>query len=139
MSDDQPNLDLINMVQNARMMHDATAKPSELAAVYWIEAKRQQGDYPDPTPRSGEWRISLTADEADTLWEIVKQATIDGKLGYKSKISTKPGPGQGNLDDRMICVRTYDADDADDVNRIKAELETLNLAPSLVYVRDTDR
>ena len=105
---DQPNLDLIQMVQNARMMHDADAKPSELAAVYWVEAKRQQGDYPSPTPNSGEWRILTTADELDDLWERVKQATVTGKLGYKSKASTKPGPGQHQRTDRLICVRTYD-------------------------------
>ena len=45
------NLDLIWMVQRARMLHDEEARPSALAAVYWIEAKRKTGDYPAPTAK----------------------------------------------------------------------------------------
>ncbi len=49
MTDDSPNLDLIRMVQQARMAHDAQAKPSQVAAVYWIEAKPLAEDSPAPT------------------------------------------------------------------------------------------
>ena len=66
--DNQPNLDLINMVQNARMQHDKTARPSDYAAVYWIEAKRNAGDYPAPTPNTGEWRIKLIMENVDVVW-----------------------------------------------------------------------
>jgi len=65
MADDrqpQPiNLDLIEMVQRARMMHDEDARPSDYAAVYWIEAKRGAGDYPAPTANAGEWRVRLSS------------------------------------------------------------------------------
>ena len=131
----QPNLDLINMVQNARMMHDETARPSDYAAVYWIEAKRKHGDYPPLTPNTGEWRIKLTVENVDAIWEQVKQATVAGKLGHKSKVSTRPAAGQADPDERLLTVRTYSADDVDDVERIKSELEAMGLT-DMTYVRD---
>lgn len=131
----QPDLDLINMVQNARMLNDETARPSDYAAVYWIESKRKQGDYPAPTPNTGEWRVKLTVENVDAVWKQVKQATEAGKLGYKSKVSTRPAAGQAHPDQRLLAVRTYSADDTADVERIKAELESMGLS-DLEYVRD---
>lgn len=116
MSDNKPNLDLINMVQNARMQHDSDAKPSQVPAVYWIEAKNPAQT---PTSRTGEWRIGTTVEFVDKLWEAIKTATEAGKLGYKSKVSTRPAHNQGHPDERIIAVRTYDADDPSDVARIQ--------------------
>ncbi len=131
----QPDLDLISMVQNARMMHDDTARPSDYAAVYWIECKRKHGDYPAPTPDTGEWRIRLTVDNVDDVWAKVKKATEAGKLGYKSKVSTRPAAGQADPDQRLLAVRTYSATDTADVDRIKSELEALGIT-EMTYVRD---
>lgn len=136
--DEQPsdlNLDLIQMVQEARMQHDATARPSELAAVYWIEAKRPQGDYPPPTANAGEWRIPLTAKTVDAIWAQVKALTVAGKLGYKSKVSTRPAAGQADPDARLLCVRTYDARDQTDLARVKAALRGIGLS-DLDYAPD---
>lgn len=129
------NLDLIQMVQKARMQHDATARPSALAAVYWIEAKPRQGDYPSPTSKAGEWRIRLRADAVDAVWERVKTLTVAGKLGYKSKVSTRPAAGQADSDARLICVRTYDAGDRADVERVEQALREAGLK-QLEYVAD---
>lgn len=136
--DEQPkdlNLDLIAMVQRARMLHDATARPSDLAAVYWIEAKRIKGGYPAPTAKAGEWRVSLLAATADEAWEQVKALTLAGKLGYKSKVSTRPAAGQADPDQRLLCVRTYDADDRADVERVKSALLAIGFT-GLEYVAD---
>ena len=136
--DEQPsdlNLDLIQMVQNARMMHDETARPSDYAAVYWIEAKRQEGDYPASTANAGEWRVPLTAETVDAVWERVKALTVDGKLGYKSKVSTRPAAGQADPDERLLCVRTYDERDHEDVARVKAVLLGAGLT-DLKYAAD---
>ena len=136
--DNQPNdlnLDLIQKVQSARMLHDATARPSELAAVYWIEAKRREGDYPAPTAKAGEWRIGLTVQNVDRIWERVKALTVAGKLGYKSKVSTAPATGQADPDARLLCVRTYDVRDQADVARVKAALLGIGLS-DMDYVPD---
>ena len=135
---DPVNLDLINMVQNARMKHDSDAIPSKVPGVYWIEAKRPPDDYPEPTPHTGEWRIATTVDKVDEQWLKIKQATEAGKLGYKSKVSTAPAHGQADRDERLICVRTYNAGDSEDVERVKQMLETLGFT-ELQYQSDREQ
>lgn len=134
----QPNLDLINMVQQARLQHDATARPSDYAAVYWIEAKRDTGDYPALTAQAGEWRIKLTIENVDAIWEQVKTATRAGKLGYKSKVSTRPAVGQSHPDERLLCVRTYNADDKADLARVEQSIRDLGIHAEITYIRDKD-
>jgi hypothetical protein len=129
------NLDLIDMVQRARMQHDQVARPSDYAAVYWIEAKDQAGANPGPTSNAGEWRLRLRVETVDAVWDGVRRATEAGRLGYKSKVSTRPAAGQADPDERLICVRTYDADDAEDIARIRRELMGLGL-DDLDYVGD---
>ena len=70
MSQDEqsPDLDLIQMVQRARMLHDQSARPSDYSSVYWIEAKRQVAG-PAPTANAGEWRATLPAAEVDAIWK----------------------------------------------------------------------
>ena len=130
-----PNLDLIQMVQRARMLHDSAARPSELAAVYWIEAKPTAGARRAPTAKAGEWRASLRVDTVDAVWARARALTVAGELGYKSKVSTRPAAGQIDPDERLLCVRTYDAGDAADVERVKRALLKLGLT-NLNYVAD---
>ena len=129
------NLNLIQMTQAARMLHDETARPSDIAAVYWIEAKRRAGDYPPPTSSAGEWRVPLTVQTVDAVWEQVKTATQAGELGYKSKVSTRPAAGQSHPDERLLCVRSYHAADKADVERIKQALLAMGLR-GLSYAPD---
>src|SRR6185295_1300666 len=112
-----PNLDLIQMVQRARIMHDAAAKPSEISGNYWIEAK-PHGESAAVTSQAGYWRIITTLPEVDAVWEVVKQATEQGRLGYKAKVSTAPAPGQRDSQARVILVCTRDAGDTQDVQRV---------------------
>lgn len=126
-----PGLDLIQMVQRARMLHDQSARPSDYSSVYWIEAKRQATG-PAPTANAGEWRATLPAAEVDAVWERVKTLTARGALGYKSKVSTQ---GAVSRDERMLCARTYDASDEADVERVGAALRVLGLR-GLEYVAD---
>lgn len=123
-----PNLDLIRMVERARMLHDAEAVPSKTTAVYWIEAVP---DTPaqQPTPRSGCWLIVTEMSQVDAQWAAVKAATRGGRLGFKSKVSTAPRVPTGR-DQRVIYVCTYDRRDSDDVERIRAALVELGLRPS---------
>ena len=129
------DMDLINMVQNARMMHDADAVPSKVPGVYWIEAKNPSPAN-NPTPRTGEFHIQTTVDQVDAQWLQIKEATEAGLLGYKSKVSTSPTDGTPHGKQRLICIRTYDADDDNDRNRIQVELEKLGFK-DLAYERDS--
>ncbi|GAB4325915.1 MAG: hypothetical protein Kow00117_13440 [Phototrophicales bacterium] len=106
---EKPDLDLIQMVQRARMQHDEQATPSQIQAVYWIEAKYNAS----PTPRAGQWVCEVSPEQVDTVWEKIKQATQAGELGYKSKVSTAVRQGRHRL-----CVCTVDAQHAADVQRV---------------------
>jgi hypothetical protein len=133
----EPNLDLIRMVQQARLAHDRDARPSQLNAVYWIEIKRAEcADAPDaaPTERAGAWIISVNVETVDGAWERVRAATMAGALGYKSKVATAARSGGSR--DRELRVLTYDADDTADVERVRAALLALGLAPT-AYERNS--
>lgn len=136
MTDDKPdkmNLDLIQMVQQARMMNDDQATPSEVSAVYWIEAKAPN---PQPTPRAGALVINTTVDEVDALWEQVKAATVRGELGYKAKVSTSPGRDQNRSDARLIHVRVADVNDKAAVDRVRAALAGLGITGEVPLLPD---
>ena len=131
MMDDPPNLDLIAMVQRARMEHDAQAKPSQVSAVYWIEAKRQT-DGAAATAHAGHWLLRVPVQKVDNTWETIKTATEAGRLGYKSKVATI---ALHERDERTIHVMTYYADDEADVERVRSALNDLGFGEGLVYER----
>ncbi|NDJ59835.1 MAG: DUF1917 domain-containing protein [Chloroflexi bacterium] len=133
---DQPDLDLIARVQRARLEHDAAARPSAVSAVYWIEVKRgAEHGGPAPTARAGQWVLHTTVAAVDALWAQVKAATERGQLGYKAKVSTASRGGASAPDDRMICVLTYDADDAADTARVRAVLTEIGADGAWTYAR----
>jgi hypothetical protein len=133
-NDNQPDLDLIGMVQRARMAHDADAKPSQVAAVYWIEAK-PRNPTSAPTPRAGSFSIRTTLAQVDAQWAAIKAATEAGTLDYKSKVAT--ASHSGAADERLIRVLTYDADDSADVARVRDALAALGF-DDLEYTRNQD-
>lgn len=137
MSDDKaqpPNMDLIRMVQQARMLHDSEAIPSQVAAVYWIEAKPHD-IVQAPTAQVGYWLIETDMAQVDSVWAAVKAATERGELGYKSKVST--ASHGSNPDQRVIYVCTVDATDTADIKRVEAALAALGII-SMRYVADTE-
>jgi hypothetical protein len=140
MSDDKfdpKKLDLIQMVQRARMQNDEDAKPSEVNVGYWIEAKRKV-DGQQPTTRTGQWVIRTQLADIDAMWVRIKAATEAGKLGYKSKaasVSRMEGKASAA---HVICVRTYDADDSADVERVKFGLREIGIEGDLRYERDDE-
>ena len=71
------DMDLINMVQNARMMHDKDAVPSKVPGVYWIESKNPAPKN-KPTACTGEFQIQTTVDAVDEHWQMIKKATEKG-------------------------------------------------------------
>ena len=132
---DKLNLTLIDLVQRARMQHDAEATPSQVSGVYWIEAKRpSEIDAPGPTPRAGYWQMVTTVDQVDALWAAIKSATEAGQLGYKSKVATASHDSFASH--RMIHVLTYDHADQADIERVRAALAALDLPGEWTYHGD---
>lgn len=136
MSDDKDigklDLDLIQRVQRARMLHDQHAQPSQVPAVYWIEAKNPHAQAL-PSPRSGEFRIQSDLKRVDGDWARIKTATEAGELGHKSKVSTVATDGIPHSEQRVICVRTTDADDRADRDRVQKHLQKLGFTVDEYY------
>lgn len=131
---DPAKLDLIQMVQRARMQHDADAKPSQTQINYWIETKRlTQGTA--PTANTGQWVLVCTHNQVDDLWALIKTATEQGKFGYKSKVAVISRQDPAGC---VIYVRTYDADDLEDRARVYRALRDLGIKHPLDYTNESD-
>ncbi len=114
-------------------------KPSEFKDAFWIYAHRKQGSYPHRTDQSGKWLLFVSIERIDAVWEKIKLATEQGLLGDRSKVSTAlKKPNFKDTGKRVICVYTYDSDDADDVRRIREELRKLGFVGKLSYKTDKD-
>lgn len=113
--------------------------PSTVYDIYWIYASCKDCSYPEASERSGKWIISTPNAEIDAKWKVVKEATLNGKLGKESKVSTmKINPIAKNLDEKVICVYTYDWTDKQDVFRIRGELKILGFNSPIFYKTDED-
>jgi hypothetical protein len=94
------------------------------------------GTHPDMTERGGKWIVFASREHIDEVWEQIKQATKDGRLGPRSKVSTMlhahkwPSP--------MICVYTYDGDDEADVMRVREVLRTLGWTGIIGWKADSE-
>jgi hypothetical protein len=140
MNDDTPtppNLDLIQMVQRARLLHDADARPSEVSGVYWLEHKPAVTVRP-PTPRAGLWVIHTDAEHLDPLWERLKAANTHGALGYKIKASTAPRGQDAAPTARVIMVCVADGSDAADVERVRQALLSLGIDAAVLHWESSD-
>ena len=127
-----PNMDLIHMVQQARMLHDGEAVPSQVSAVYWIESKPKDAAQL-PTAQAGYWLIETDIDHVDALWASVKAATERGVLGYKAKVATSARGSDTRQ--RVIYVCTVDGNASADIKRVHDALAALGINP-VRYVTD---
>ncbi|MBI5243625.1 MAG: DUF1917 domain-containing protein [Elusimicrobia bacterium] len=113
--------------------------PSQSTDAYWVFAERKTGQYPEATDRSGKWLIFVPLGKIDVVWERIKQATEEGKLGGSAKVATaRPNPNAADPTKKVICVYSYDWKDREDIMRIRAELRALGIAWQIPYKADAD-
>jgi hypothetical protein len=111
--------------------------PSCIKDDYWIYAYRQTGTYPAHAHRGGKWLIFVPTQSVDEVWQKISLAVEGGHLGESAKVSTsRPNPIAQNRSKRVICVYTYDSDDAVDVRRIRAVLRALGIRHRIPYKTD---
>ena len=73
----------------------------------------------------------------DAVWEKIRRATEEGKLGDSSKVATaRSNPSATNSNTKVICVYTYDWADENDVKRIREELRQLGVTSKIQYKAD---
>ena len=131
------NLKVINNEKHKK--EEKIEKPSEVIDRYWLIARREKGHYPKSTENSGKWLIFVHQKKVDEIWEIIKKATKEGKLGSSSKVATaKPNPNTVHRKTKVICVYTYDWRDKDDTMRIRDELRKLGFLKPMPYKADKD-
>lgn len=114
---------------------DGDLPPSQSRSV-WLRTYRECDGYPDHTERGGKWLVFLVSDRHDALWEIVKNATQEGKLGGSSKASTGLRPDSDSKAQGVICIYTYDGDDETDVMRVREVLRDLGVTWKIYWKAD---
>jgi len=60
---------------------------------------------------------------------LIAQATFDNLLGFGSKVSTN----MSNSPNKVICVYTYDANDEDDIMKVRESLRQLGIKKKIPY------
>lgn len=73
----------------------------------------------------GKWMLFPGPNDLEKYWQIVAEATSEGRLGPVSKVAT-PDP-RSTKDETLICVYTYDFSDLKDVRRVLNKLQDLGL------------
>lgn len=73
---------------------------------------------------SGKWLIFVKVAKIDHWWEQIHQATQEGRLGIYSRVSTQRRFEAYRSKDRsyLICVYTQNAQDKEDVYRVRRAL-----------------
>lgn len=87
-----------------------------------------------PTKFHGKWISILGETYANNVWEKVKKATEEGKLGYKTRVYfpfLKDSKSSRKF--VSICFYTYDCRDFRDVMKIREELKKLGFIHPLRY------
>ena len=116
---------------------DRDLYPSRVVDDYWVFAYNLSGYVQPDTPRSGKWLIFVPFRLLDETWRIIKEDTEEGLLGVCSKAATaRENPNAANRNVKVICVYTYDADDYDDVVRVRERLKFRNFVAPLNYKTD---
>jgi hypothetical protein len=113
-------------------------KPTEVFDEFWLRVQRRdRGSHPEATARSGKWLLFFTVETIDEWWLKIKRATEAGLLGDAAKVATmKPNPNATN-ESKVICVYTYDADDAADCSRVRDALRDLGVTWKIPYKTDS--
>ncbi len=113
-------------------------RPSRATEEYFLYADRKTGSYLEHTDRVGKWLIFVPTESVDEVWEKIKLAVERGELGESAKVSTaRPNPNAADTSKHVICVYTYDSDDAADVRRIRAVLRGLGVRHRIPYKTDS--
>jgi hypothetical protein len=117
--------------------------PSKITDVYWIYSYNPDTHFdayiPKMNSKIGKWLVFVPVDKIDEVWNTIKHATEDKKLGIASKVSTaRPNSNARDENIKVICVYTYNYEDEKDVIRVRDELRNLGIVNKIPYKTDED-
>ena len=104
---------------------------------YWVYAQRKKGKYPEHTSHGGKWLIFVGSHNLSRIWNKIKIAVEEGRLGGLAKASRHGSRVQSSVNG-VICVYTYDWNDHQDVERIREELRKIGIIRKISYKTDED-
>ena len=81
----------------------------------------------------GRWLSYLPIKYAENVWQKIDQATKDGLLGYKAKISSPNFIPDREVICCILYVYTYDINDIKDVLRVREQLRKLGFLRPISY------
>jgi|GEM_PF-757780 len=126
---------LVRIVAKVRQSDEGL--PLETTDRPWLYAYRAMPGYPDHTQRGGKWLLFISPDHLHEVWQQIRQAVEKGHLGGIAKVATKiNSTGGGRV--YVICVYTYDAEDVEDVRRVRLVLREMGFLQKLSYKADED-
>ncbi len=124
--------------QDAIRIDPDELQPSKTTDAYWLGAECKTDNCKKPTKRAGKWLIYLSLGRVDEFWAKVKHATEEGRLGYRSKVSTARINPLASSKAKLIVVYTYDWTDKGDVMRVREELRKLGIIRKMPYKTNED-
>lgn len=107
-------------------------RPSSYTQDYWIH----EAGPPSRTPRPGKWMVFVPRSLVDVWWDRIRHDVNRGRLGPSAKVSTALSNPLATGPDHVIIVYTADADDVDDVMRVRDHLRRLGIDWLLHYKED---
>lgn len=113
--------------------------PSRTVRMHWI-IQDAPGSHPEAVnaEAAGKWLIFLEKDQADPIWEQIRDATWAGDLGISAKVSTaKPNP-QSRDDRLVIYVYTSNWEDTDEVMRVREKVRDFGITDRIGYKRNIE-
>ena len=109
-----------------------SGNPSETINAAWI-VSTYTGKTKKATDRIGKWLCFVAEKDIDNTWQNVKKAVEAGKLWKIAKVSTALF-SKGRV--YVVCVYTYDHEDAEDVMRVREYLRKMGFKRTLSYKTD---
>jgi len=113
--------------------------PTKTESVYWIIQDRPgYTPSPDEDEKAGKWLIFLEKAETDEMWVKVRNATIEGRLGFSTKVSTAKENPESRDERFVIYVYTPDWSNEEEVMNIREELRKLGVEQRIGYKRNIE-
>jgi hypothetical protein len=107
--------------------------PSTFSEDYWIDAHGPSAA-PQAADRGGKWLLFVDRENVDEVWKKISQAVRTGGLGPSAKVSTaRANPLSRKPDKHVIYVYTLDAEDENDVHRVRDHLRQLGFQAPIAY------
>lgn len=116
--------------------------PSQCDELIWVTVLDVMHAHAEPRA-PGKWVIERFATEIDALWATIAGAVRAGRLWQSAKASTRLGAKfhamrqTATATTHSVCVYTHDAENQNDVSRIRRELAALGITEELGYRPDT--